>query len=67
MVYTGIFLLYPLKYLRTTAYFRNLISVRYEMYAVRDGAYYSHFKSGGRNSRAHSMKGNFWVWTIMYN
>jgi ubiquinol-cytochrome c reductase cytochrome c1 subunit len=45
-VILGVALIYPFKYLRTRAYFRNLLSVRYEMYAVRDGVYYSHFKSG---------------------
>lgn len=54
MVVLGAILLYPFKFIRTKAYYRNLLSVRYEMYAVRDGAYYAHFKSGGKNSRAHT-------------
>jgi ubiquinol-cytochrome c reductase cytochrome c1 subunit len=45
-------MLYPFKYLKTRAYFRNLLSVRWEMYAVRDGVCYNHFKKGGVNSRA---------------
>lgn len=61
MIVLGAVLIYPFKYLKTRAYFRNLLSIRYEMYAVRDGAYYSHFKSGGRNGKAHAMKGNYWV------
>lgn len=61
MIVLGCALIYPFKYLKTRAYFRNLLSVRYEMYAVRDGVYYSHFKSGGRNSKAHTLKGNYWV------
>ena len=52
MVITGFIMLYPFKYLKTRAYFRNLLSVRWEMYAVRDGVYYNHFKKGGVNSRA---------------
>jgi len=56
MIVIGAGLIYPFKYLKTRGYFRNLLSVRYEMYAVRDGVYYSHFKSGGRNSRAHTVK-----------
>ena len=53
MIFTAGLLLIPFKYLRTRAYYRNLLSVRWEMYAVRDGAYYNHFKSGGYNSRAY--------------
>jgi ubiquinol-cytochrome c reductase cytochrome c1 subunit len=52
MILTGFLMLYPFKYLKTRAYFRNLLSVRWEMYAVRDGVYYNHFKKGGVNSRA---------------
>jgi len=44
MVLTGIAFFAPFAYLKTTAYTRNLLSVRYEMYAVRDGVYYNHFK-----------------------
>lgn len=46
MFLTAFCLLYPFKYFKTKAYFRNLLSVRYEMYAVRDGLYYKHFKTG---------------------
>ena len=52
MILTGFLMLYPFKYLKTRAYFRNLLSVRWEMYAVRDGVCYNHFKKGGVNSRA---------------
>jgi len=46
MFFTGFMLLYPFKYIKTRAYFRNLLSLRWEMYTVRDGLYYKHFKTG---------------------
>ena len=45
-ILTGFCMIYPFKYLKTRAYYRNLLSVRWEMYAVRDGVYYKHFKTG---------------------
>jgi len=61
MLLTGIVLLYPFKYLKTRALYRNLLSTRWEMYAVRDGVYYHHLKKGGRNSRAYHFRGKFWA------
>ncbi len=61
MILTGFCLLYPFKYFKTRAHYRNLLSVRWEMYSVRDGAYYNHFKSGGYNGRAYQFRGNFWA------
>jgi len=52
MFFTGCLLWAPIKYLKTRGLFRNLLSMRYEMYAVRDGVYYHHLKKGMRNSRA---------------
>lgn len=52
MMLTGFAILYPFKYIKTRAYFRNLLSIRWEMYSIRDGVYYNHFKKGGVNSRA---------------
>lgn len=46
MVMTGFALLFPFKYFKTKAHYRNLLSVRWEMYSVRDGLYYKHFKTG---------------------
>ena len=46
MVMTGIMLLMPFKYFKTKAFYRNLLSTRTEMYSVRDGLYYNHFKTG---------------------
>jgi len=61
MLVTGALLLWPLKYLKTRAYYRNLLSTRWEMYSVRDGVYYKHFKTHGRNSRAHQFRGKYWA------
>jgi len=61
MIFTGIALLIPFKYIKTRAFYRNLLSTRWEMYAVRDGVYYNHFRTGGRNSRAYHFKGKFWA------
>eukprot|EP01015_Nassula_variabilis_P007594 TRINITY_DN1583_c0_g2_i3.p1 TRINITY_DN1583_c0_g2~~TRINITY_DN1583_c0_g2_i3.p1 ORF type:complete len:323 (-),score=74.52 TRINITY_DN1583_c0_g2_i3:172-1140(-) len=61
MIAAAFTLLLPFKYLKTRALFRNLLSVRWEMYAVRDGVYYNHFKTGARNSRAYQFKGKVWA------
>lgn len=53
MFLTGFALLFPFKYFKTKAFYRNLLSVRWEMYSVRDGLYYKHFKTGQNNSRAY--------------
>jgi len=61
MIFTGALLLYPFKYIKTRSYFRNLLSVRWEMYAVRDGLYYKHFKTGGHNTKAFQFRGTMWA------
>lgn len=61
MIFTGILLLIPFKYLKTRAFYRNLLSTRWEMYAVRDGVYYNHFRTGQRNTRAYHFKGKYWA------
>ena len=66
MVFTGFLMLWPFRYLKTRAYFRNLLSVRWEMYTVRDGVCYNHFKKGGHNSRADKFRENYWVWWLCY-
>jgi len=40
----GMLLLYPFAYLKTRGLYRNYLSVRWEIYSVRDGVYYNHFK-----------------------
>jgi ubiquinol-cytochrome c reductase cytochrome c1 subunit len=52
MILTALALVYPFGYFRTRAHYRNFLSTRWEMYAVRDGVYYNHFKKGMKNSRA---------------
>lgn len=52
MAFTGLCLLLPFTYFKTRGFYRNLLSVRWEIYAVRDGVYYNHFKKGWKNSRA---------------
>lgn len=42
----GILLGFPLRHLIGKAYFKGLSSYRYEAYAIRDGVYYSHFRTG---------------------
>ncbi len=39
----------------------NKMIVRWEMYAVRDGIYYNHFRKGARNSRAYQFRGKVWA------
>lgn len=52
MFLTAFFLLTPFAYFKCRAFYRNLLSVRWEMYAVRDGVYYNHFKKGMKNTKA---------------
>lgn len=58
---TAFALIWPFKHLRTRAYFRNLLSTRWEQYAVRDAVYYTHFKKGGFNGRAPQFRNRYWV------
>jgi ubiquinol-cytochrome c reductase cytochrome c1 subunit len=60
MMVSGICLWWPLKYWKTRATYRNLLCMRYEMYAIRDGVYYHHLKKGMRNSRAEQFKTKIW-------
>lgn len=53
-------LIYPLRYLVVRGYWRSLLSLRYEMYAVRDGVYYKHFRTGQRSAKAAIMRGHLW-------
>lgn len=43
---TGALLLFPFYYYRLCSYQRGLLGYRLEAYAVRDGKYYSHFRTG---------------------
>jgi len=61
MIFSGILLFLPFKYWKTRSTYRNLMSMRFEMYAVRDGVYYHHLKKGMRNSRASQFRGRIWA------
>ena len=60
MVFVGLCLLIPVRYMRTTAYFRNLLSRRVELYAVRDNLGYKHWKTGMRASKAPQYRSEYW-------
>lgn len=60
MVFTAVMLLMPFKYLKTYAYYRNLLSYRTEMYAVRDGLYYKHWKTGFKSMKSPQYRNNYW-------
>lgn len=53
--------LYPLKYLKTKGYYRSLLSLRHELYSVRDGVYYSHYRYGQRNSKSQFWRNKIWA------
>ena len=61
MIFTGLVLLIPLRYLKTIAHFRNLLSTRTEMYAVRDNLGYKHWKTGMKSSKANMYRSQYWV------
>lgn len=64
MIVGVILLLLPFRYLKTYAYYRNLLSTRSEMYAVRDGLYYKHWKTGQKSVKAPMYRGSYWVWLL---
>jgi len=61
MIWTGVLLLTPFKFWKTKALYKNLLCMRYEMYAVRDGVYYHHLKKGMKNSRAHQYRHTMFI------
>jgi len=65
MILTGVALIFPFKYLRTKAYWRNLLSLRWEMYAVRDGAYYNHFRANAKGAKAENYRNAYFMWKKM--
>lgn len=58
---TGILLLIPMRYLKTYGYYRNLLSTRSEMYAVRDNLGYKHWKSGLKSVKAPDYRNSYWA------
>ena len=57
----GCFLLFPIAYVKTYAYFRSLLCTRVETYAVRDALGYKHWKSGMRSIKAPHYRGKYWT------
>lgn len=54
-------LMWPLHFLNVRAYWRSLFSTKHELYAVRDGLYYKHFRSGMASYKAPNFKNKLWM------
>lgn len=61
MVFFGLLMLLPIKYIKTKGYFRSILSTRTEAYAVRDSLGYKHWKTGMRSVKAPSYRGAYWT------
>ena len=57
----SILLMAPLCYIAINGFMRNPNAYRIEAYAIRDGVYYNHFRTGMRNVRANDQKAKTWV------
>lgn len=53
--------LYPVIKIVTNGLFRNYLSFRFEVYAVRDGVYYNHFRKGQKSIKANAFRNNSWA------
>ena len=53
--------LYPIKYMKTKGHFRALNTLRNELYAVRDGVYYNHYRYGAKNGKSQFWKQKIWA------
>jgi ubiquinol-cytochrome c reductase cytochrome c1 subunit len=51
----------PLRYILTNGASRNFLSYRFEAYAVRDGLYYKHFRTGQKSIKANYWRGKSWA------
>ena len=58
--YTAL-LLMPVGFLSLRGMFKNYMSYRKELYAVRDGIYYSHFKSGMKSAMNTRIRNKMWA------
>ena len=54
-------LMVPLLIFALKGNFKNYMSYRQEIYAVRDGIYYSHFKSGMKSTVAQRLRGKYYL------
>lgn len=57
----GCVAIFPLRYVVTTGFARNVLSYRLEQYAVRDGLYYKHFRTGQRSIKANYESGKTYI------
>lgn len=57
----GFIMLYPLKYTLVKGRVRASLSIRNELYAVRDGVYYNHFRHGQKNAKAPQWRSKLWA------
>lgn len=54
-------LIWPLHFLNVRAYWRSLFSLKHEIYAVRDGLYYKHFRHGMATMKAGNFRNKLWM------
>ena len=57
----GALVLTPLRYVVGPGFYRGAMSYRVEAYAVRDGLYYNHFRTGQKSFKANAFRANFWA------
>lgn len=60
VIMSSVLLLWPLAFINLRAYWRSLFSMRQELYAVRDGVYYKHFRYGMKNFRTAAWRNKLW-------
>jgi ubiquinol-cytochrome c reductase cytochrome c1 subunit len=61
MIFLGMLLILPIRYVRTKGLYRNLLSTRTEAYAIRDGLGYKHWKTGMRSNKAYHYRNEYWT------
>lgn len=61
MMAAGAICVYPLFKLISPGLGRSYLSFRFEVYAVRDGLYYKHFRTGGRSIKASHWRSRVWA------
>ena len=60
LIVFGLVLLAPLRYMGSNAIMRNMMTYRFEAYAVRDGHYYKHFRTGMKSYKANMWRKTQW-------
>jgi ubiquinol-cytochrome c reductase cytochrome c1 subunit len=61
MILLGLALLFPIKYIKSKAYYRSLLCTRTETYAVRDSLGYKHWKTGMKSVKATHYRHMYWT------